>query len=339
MTLADYIASLTVTQGAGTGEPFRLLPWQRRFLRGAFAVEGDSALSIGRGNGKSTLVAALAAAVVDGPLRAPRSEVVCVASSFAQGRVIFEHVRAVLEAGAGTYPAGAGGGFKTRRTSRRSSTGRRAPGCGASVRAPSGRMDWRLSTCSPMSPRSGSRAAMLAALRTAMGKLEGSRLISLGTLPAGDDHWFAKMLDGGADFAQRHAVRSDDPPFRVRTWRKANPSLPAIPAPEARIRREAADARRDDARRPSFDALRLNLGTDDVGVSVLLEAGTWRRIEGEAPREGRPVWGLARIFHQSPAADANLHAVASRTPSSRFDVVSATPSASFGPCGPLPQAS
>ena len=34
-----------------------------------------------------------------------------------------------------------------------------------------------------------------------------------------------------------------------------------------------------------------------------------------------------------------MHAVAGRTPESRFDVASATPSASFGPCGPLPQAS
>ena len=97
-SLADYIGALTVTQGAGAGERFRVLPWQRRFLRGAFGVEGDAALSIGRGNGKSTLVASTACAVVDGPLRQSRAEVVCVASSFAQGRIIFEHVRAFLEA-------------------------------------------------------------------------------------------------------------------------------------------------------------------------------------------------------------------------------------------------
>ena len=43
---------------------------------------------------------------------------------------------------------------------------------------------------------------------------------------------------------------------------------------------------------------------------------------------------LARISHQLPAADADPCAVTGRTPSSRFDVVSTTPSASFGPCGP-----
>ena len=60
----------------------------------------------------------------------------------------------------------------------------------------------------------------------------------------------AKMLDGGAAFAQSHAAGPDDPVFRVRTWRKANPSLPAMPALEARIRGEAVSARRDSALLP-----------------------------------------------------------------------------------------
>ena len=42
---------------------------------------------------------------------------------------------------------------------------------------------------------------------------------------------------------------------------------------------------------------------------------------------------LARISHQLSAADADPCAVTGRTPSSRFDVVSTTPSASFSPCG------
>ena len=45
-----------------------------------------------------------------------------------------------------------------------------------------------------------------------------------------------------------------------------------------------------------------------------------------------PAHALARKSHQLPAADADLLAVTRRTPSSRFDVGSATPSASFGPC-------
>ena len=30
-----YLGALTVTQGALIGDPFRVLPWQKRFLRGA----------------------------------------------------------------------------------------------------------------------------------------------------------------------------------------------------------------------------------------------------------------------------------------------------------------
>ncbi len=44
--------------------------------------------------------------------------------------------------------------------------------------------------------------------------------------------------------------------------------------------------------------------------------------------------GLARISHHPFTADVDLLAVTGRTPSSRFDVASATPSPSSGPCAP-----
>ena len=295
MSLAAYIGSLTISQGAGTGEPFRVLPWQRRFLRGAFGVEGDSALSISRGNGKTTLVAGIACAVVDGPLRQARAEVVCVASSFAQGRIIFEHVIAFLR--------GRGHDLSDRKrwrlqdsqnvaTVEHKATGARVRCIGSDPKRAHGLAPFLVLADEPAQWEPGKRDAMLASLRTSMGKIEGSRLIALGTRPASEDHWFAKLLDGGADYSQSHHCREDDPPFRVRTWRKANPSLPIMPTLEARIRREAADAKRDEAMLPPFKALRLNMGTDDVAVSVLIGAETWRRHTGDAPRAGPVIWGL-----------------------------------------------
>ncbi|MCY4637544.1 MAG: hypothetical protein OXG04_24140 [Acidobacteria bacterium] len=53
----DYLAGLTLTGGDRDGEPFTVLPWESRFCRGAFAVDGPAALSVARGNGKSALVA------------------------------------------------------------------------------------------------------------------------------------------------------------------------------------------------------------------------------------------------------------------------------------------
>ena len=87
--------------------------------------------------------------------------------------------------------------------------------------------------------------AMVSALRTAAGKQPHSRFVAIGTRPADAEHWFSKLLAGGADYAQTHAARPDDPKFTKRTWRKANPSLDAMPDLGAAIKREAEHARRD----------------------------------------------------------------------------------------------
>ena len=83
-----YLAGLVVPQGRYAGEPFPVLPWQSRFVAGAFR-DGvlDAALSLGRGNGKTTLCAGLLAATVDldGPLNSTNAESLLVASSFGQG--------------------------------------------------------------------------------------------------------------------------------------------------------------------------------------------------------------------------------------------------------------
>ena len=90
--LIGYLEALKVTQGRHAGECLTVLPWQRQFLRMAFGAPGDSSLSLARANGKSTFVAALGCAFLDGPLRQPRAEVVIVASSFLQARIVFDHL-------------------------------------------------------------------------------------------------------------------------------------------------------------------------------------------------------------------------------------------------------
>ena len=71
----------------------------------------------------------------------------------------------------------------------------------------------------------------------------------------------------------------------------------------------------------SFEALRLNLGTDDVAVSTLLSAGLWSAIEGEAEQAGPCVWGV------DLGTSAAQSAVAAFWPATgRLDVLSAFPS-------------
>ena len=95
--LIRYLETLTVTQGRRAGEPLEVIRWQSRFIRGAFAPGVETAaLSIGRGNGKTTLVSGLGSAALDGPLVVPRGETLITASSFDQARIAFDHVLAFL---------------------------------------------------------------------------------------------------------------------------------------------------------------------------------------------------------------------------------------------------
>ena len=295
MTLARYIGGLTVTQGAGAGEPFRVLPWQRRFLAGFERTDGDVSLSISRGAGKSTLIAGLACATVDGPLAQRRAETVIVASSFTQGRIVYEHVLAFLrELGHDLDDRKAWRlqDSQNAATVEYRPTGARVRCLGSDPARAHGLAPALVVADEPSQWPGTTSERMRAALVTSMGKIDGSRFVALGTRPADASHWFQTMLDGGAAYSQCHAAAEDDPPFQRRTWLKANPSLPIMPALEKRIRQEAADAKRDPSMLAGFKALRLNLGLDDTLQSTLLDAGTWERAEGEAEPRGPYVLGI-----------------------------------------------
>ena len=303
--LLAYLARLRVSQGRLAGQPFAVLPWQRRFIRGAFADGVQSAaLSVGRGNGKTALLSGIAAATLDGPLAVPRGETVIVASSFEQARIAFEHIAAFM-----------GDKLDDRRTWKVWDTAQQARiehrGTGARVRCIGGdpRRAHGLAPVlvladEPSQWLDTTGEKMRAALDTAMGKQPHSRFVALGTRPADLEHWFAKMLAGGADYAQCHAARPGDPRWQRRTWARANPSLAHMPDLEAALRREAAHAKRDASLAAAFEALRLNLGTADSPVAVLIGAGLWRDIEGEAERAGALVWGIDLGTSQAQSAVA-----------------------------------
>ena len=272
-----------------------MLPWEQRFIRGAFrSGVVDSAISVARGNGKTSLVAGIAAASLDGPLHLPRGETILVASSFDQARISFEHILAFLwqrndlsdkatwriwdtaqQARIEHRPSGA-------KVKCVGSDPRRAHGLAPSLILMDEPAQWTETT--------GER--MVAALTTAAGKQAFCRIIALGTRPSDAEHWFAKMLAGGADYFQCHAADVEFPKFHRRTWEKANPSMKYLPDLANAIQRESVKAKLDPSALASFESLRLNLGTSDVTRSVLLAAETWLRIEGQAEARGKCIWGI-----------------------------------------------
>ena len=67
-------------------------------------------------------------------------------------------------------------------------------------------------------------------------------------------------------FRLSYAAPKDADPFKVRTWRRANPSLSFMPDLRAVIESEAQDARQDPAALASFRALAAESGRVRYGV-------------------------------------------------------------------------
>ena len=283
--IADYIRKrLIIGQGRHAGESFDLLPWQSRFLRGAFGQPDDAALSMGRGGGKSTFTAAIAAAAVDvcGPLVSPMAECLVVASSFDQGLINFRHILHFLQPTLEKYGDGPKGRFRIQDSANRATIMDRKTGAMLRVLGSDPR---RLHGAAPKILLLDEIAQwppervqpMLAALKTSRGKIPESKALWLGTRPALPEHPFQRALDGiGTGFSLQYAAGKDDPPFRRRTWKRANPSLDHFPDLEKVIRLEAQEAKRDASAMQSFRALRLNMGVADTVSSVLVDASTWR---------------------------------------------------------------
>ena len=228
-----------------------------------------------------------------GPLHGPRREVVIVAASFEQSRVIFEDVREFL---AGRYD------IENRKMWRKQDSANRAhleykatgarvrcigsdPGTAHGLRPALALLD------EPAQWEASTRGRMYAALRTGLGKVPGSRLIALGTRPSDETHFFARMLRV-SPYSQSHAAPTDAPPFQRRTWVQANPSMRHLPSLLAQIEEESHEARRDPDALASFRALRLNQGTSDISRSVLLDVDTWRGLEECHDHTGGFVLGI-----------------------------------------------
>ena len=292
--LISYIEGLTLGQGRDAGKPFKLHPWEKRFIRGAFSIEGDAALTLARGNGKTTLVAAIACATLDGPLISPMAETIVVASSFEQGLICFRHCQHFL----GPAIEADKSAWRVQDSSNRASienrkTGARIRVLGSDPRRAHGLAPSLVLADEPAQWPGNTIDKMLAALDTSLGKIPNSRMIWLGTRAASPDHPFEVALKQGVEYSQVHAAAKTDRPFHRRTWKRANPGLDFLPDLERKIRREAEKAKNDSAAMAAFRALRLNMGVSDTVESTLLDADTWQRIESaEVLKGSRYVLGL-----------------------------------------------
>ena len=304
----SYLAGLVVPQGRYAGQPFSVLPWQSRFVAGAFRPGVlDAALTLGRGNGKTVVSAGILAATVDrgGPLNHPNAESLLVASSFGQASIAFRHVLRLLA------PTIASDEKLLRIQDSQNMATIQNRETGALLRCV-GSDPRRLHGAAPSLILGDELAQwppnvidrMLAALDTSRGKIPECRMLWIGTRPSFDDHPFSKMLAGGADYRQTHAaLKGKDDPFKLASWRKANPSIDALPDLKAAIKAEAARARKDPDKLASFSALRLNMGTADVVEQYVLGPDAWGEIQGQDAERVGP-WALGIDLGENAAMSA-----------------------------------
>ena len=295
--LVKSLESAPVGDGDLIGQPFKCLPYQRKFLDGAFKSGILRAgLTLARGGGKSGLASALALDSIrpSGVLHRVGGETVIVASSFGQARIIFEAVKTSLEL------LGEDGEYRIRDQQnladiQHCETKARLRVAGSDNRRAHG---WRFNLAIVDEPaQHGPRGEILAAaIRTALGKRKDARVVYIGTRPSSDAHFFARLLgeDDKSVFSLAYAAPDDADPFAVSTWRRANPAMRyGMPDIEV-LRAEARMARRDPAELASFRSLRLNQGTSEVESQHLIDSLVWRSIETEElpPREGPMALGI-----------------------------------------------
>ncbi|MXY96386.1 MAG: hypothetical protein F4Z29_01235 [Gemmatimonadetes bacterium] len=280
--ILGYVRRLEISSGDHLGELVEVLPWQERFIRGVFRPKiQTAAMSIARGNGKTTLVSWLAGAVVDGPLNHRNAKVVVACASHEQGRGIHKAVVDLIPDAKTSKQWSVWTNNRYRIVN--NDTGAELIVLGMNPGTSHGLIGATLLLADEVAqwPKNR-RAEMWNALTTTLGKSPGCRLVALGTRPDDSDNPFTKLLDGEADFVAEYRSRAKKTWHSDAAIRAANPSLDHFPALRQVIERERREARRDPVRLAAYRAYRLNQGTSELELrDVLIDAGAYEGLETE----------------------------------------------------------
>lgn len=101
----SFIEALTVPSGVGVGKPFKLRPWQKRFIRKVYGpvdetghpIVTQAILSVARKNGKTALIACLVLVHLVGPERELNGEIYSAANERDQAAIVFKFVQQMIQ--------------------------------------------------------------------------------------------------------------------------------------------------------------------------------------------------------------------------------------------------
>lgn len=295
----QFCEELPITKGILVGTKLKLLPDQVDFIRAVYGAPDDRPVRLGiksapRGNGKTSLVAALALCHLLGPEAEPRGEVYSAAIDRMQAAILFHEMEAIIWAVPGFRErcnllkqhkrievlSGVGAGSRYEALS---ADARRAHGLAPSL--------WIYDELAQAKDR-----ILLDNLQTAMGKRVRSLGLVISTQAPTDQHPLSQLIDdalAGTDpsiVCHMTAAPEDADPFQPETIRAVNPALGHF-LNEADLLSEAERARRLPAFESAFRNLRLNQRVDSDVEERLCTISTWKSgnqaVELEQLR-GRP---------------------------------------------------
>ena len=280
----------------------KLKAFQRRFVAGVMRPDTlTSALSIARGNGKSTLSAwlSLQAIAPGSPLFEAGAVNHIVASSTGQARrTVFGILRRMVQ----TLP-GHGTAYRINDNAVSARILHTATNTEISVLPASGKgaqgivlARWIVAD-EPGSWKTQDGELMQAAILDSHGK-PGVRLrtIFVGTLsPAGEGHWWPEMVESGSSKTTHVACYQGDRE-KWDSWQsiqRANPLMREFPESRRFLLDQRDKARLDSRLRARFMSYRLNLPSKDAS-EVVLTVEDWQRslVRPVPSRDGRPIVGI-----------------------------------------------
>ena len=275
-----------------------LKPFQKTFIKNCTRPDIlTAALTLPRGNGKSTLAGYLTSRILtpSDPLFREGTESVLVAGSIEQARIVFKVAREFLGEDDYRY---LDSNTRIGITHKRSRTRLRI--IGSNGKTAMGLLNCPWAICDePGAWEINGGQLVWDALATAQGKPGSAlKILLVGTLAPlarGPGHWWYDLISDGTKGPNYVMAYQGD----VETWddwntiRKANPLTSISPEFRAKLRQERDEARVDAGKKARFLSYRLNLPTADE-ASSLLNLDDWKamRCRPVPPRYGQPIVGI-----------------------------------------------
>ena len=301
------LEQLIISQGEFAGENLKVLPWFRELIE-AYDDHDIFALSMGRGNAKTTAISALSCSAIrpDGVLFWPRGDILMLAASLDQVNEAFRHIKHFLEPW--THKENDEGERELDRKTWKMAdhhhgrsiehrkTGTVLKTLGSDSNRAHGRAA-RIGILDEPAQWTGGGEKLYNAMVTGMGKQPNAKLFVIGTQSDNPEHWFQRLLRSKTPrvWTKVYAADRGDPDFDVKTLRKANPSYDHMPSLRRDIANKIEMVKDGSLSIHAFRALHLNMGTPETeSREPIVTPDAWEAVETDhpAPREGPVAIGV-----------------------------------------------